>query len=309
MHMPQISRRNALKLILLTATPTPFGAYAPAQAATTAPDAVDWLIARQNKDGGFGAQPGVSTSDITADVVLALAANNRRINAVQWPARISPLRYLRTQVKRLNAPESAIPAKWVLALTAAGEDPRKFGGVDFVAATEQALALQIGKEDVNPRVMALSIRALHAIKKSPADDVLQSLARQRLGDGGWRVDASAPSDPATTSIVVRALAGSRFSAAGNDTDATIAYMKAIQNADGGFARAWRRGPTNAVSTALALQALESIGARPELLSASNGNPLTALSALRQPDSAFALSPGQSSDLLATAAVTSVLIKP
>jgi prenyltransferase beta subunit len=304
MQTPLFTRRRVLGAGLLGIVWLQAAARSAAQ--TPMPEAgADWLIARQNRDGGFGAAPGVSDIDTTADVLIALAAAGRLTTATRWPARRSPLRYLRAQVRR---PATAPPAKWVLALSAAGEDPRRFGGIDFVAEAERALADAIGKPDANPRTLALSIRALRRAGTAPNDDALRHLASLRIADGGWRVDPSTPSDPATTAIVLRGLAGSEFGTKRADADAAIAYLKSVQNADGGFARAWRRGPTNAVSTALALQALDSIGAQPDLLSASNGNPLTALSALRGSDGAFALSAGQGPDLLATASATAALLR-
>jgi len=93
---------------------------------TAAADAAGWLAARTEADGGLsnGFAPG-SDVGATADAVVALAAAGRPTDA--------SLGFLAAQVRTNKKLTVGLIAKITLAVHAAGDDPKKFGGADLIA--------------------------------------------------------------------------------------------------------------------------------------------------------------------------------
>ncbi len=290
------TRRSLLRAVPALTLGIAFAPHA-ARGATLEPpvQTVQWLLAQQNADGGFGIASGSSDTDSTLEVLVALAAANRDVNTLAWRARRTPLQYLERQV-RAKTLGGAAPSTWVLALAATGRNPAAFGGVNFVERLNATYAPATGQFGADRRAHAQSILALRRANQPVPQLALDLLAVQQFANGGWSVDAQTAADPATSALSLRALR----SPDERQTTNAIAYFKAVQNPDGGFARAWRRGPSNASATAQVLRALNTLKAKPEVLSASNGNPLTAIDRLRSTDGAFQISPGQPNDLIGTA---------
>jgi hypothetical protein len=275
-----------------------------AQALTDAP-ALRWLIARQNADGGFGGAAGASDLDATIDVVTALAENDVKPTDIRARNGRTPLQFLELRARR-EATSTLRAARLTLALIGAGRNPAAFGGRNLTAQIAGAYDAAARRYDADRRANLLAIHALSRAGQRVPTDALDAIQTQQLPGGGWSIDAQTSADPTTTAMAVRALSAAGQPPTLASFDLTVSYFKAVQNPDGGFARAWRRGPSNASATALVLQSLRTMQADPAVLSASNGNPLTALAAMRTTDGAFAINPGQGADLLATAHASTAL---
>lgn len=288
-------RRALLSMALLASLALPGAAGAQADPALTR--AVDWLLAQQLDDGGFsnGFAPGSDLS-ATADAALALAAAGRA-EALRAGPGGGPLGYLEAQVGAASGPGQA--AKLALAALAAGLDPRAFGGTDLVAAVLAGFDPATGFFGSGPFDSALSILALAAAAEPQPVGAVEGLLAARLDDGSFSFSGDrmpGAGDSNTTALAIQALI-----AAGDarEVGASIAYLRAAQNADGGWTYQKPSAfgeDTDANSTALAIQALLAAGEDLEAW----GDPAQALLALQQESGAFAFNAAFPDDnLLAT----------
>jgi prenyltransferase beta subunit len=275
-----------------------------AHALTDAPE-LRWLIAQQNADGGYGGSAGASDIDVTIDVVSALAEGGVKPGELRSRSGRSPMQFLELRARR-DVTTTLRAARLTLALLNAGRNPAAFGGRNLAAQIRSAYAPNAQRYDADRRANLLAIHALSRAGQQVPLEAIEAVKAQQLPDGGWSIDAQTAADPTTTALAVRALSAAGQAPSDASFELTVSYFKAVQNPDGGFARAWRRGPSNASATALVLQSLRTMQADPAVLSASNGNPLTALAAMRTTEGAFALNPGQGTDLLATAHASAAL---
>ncbi|MFN2389499.1 MAG: hypothetical protein ABR575_07865 [Actinomycetota bacterium] len=138
-------------------------------------------LARRQHDGG--AVPGFSKIGSTADAVLSWVAVERGAEQVR-----DAIRYLK--LHHFDATTVGLKAKLVLALVAAGKDPRAFAGHDFVAeiaATRQSN----GRYGATTPVIehALAILALSAAGEIVPSDPSGWLVAAQCPDGGWQYDA------------------------------------------------------------------------------------------------------------------------
>lgn len=298
-----MTRLRSLSLVIALGAVILFGPTA-ARAAGGIEAALDWLRTQQQADGGFsnGFSP---ESDIgaTADAVIAILATGE--SADDWsPQGQSPLDFLEARGKEAGSP--GLAAKITLAATAAGRDPRAFGGVDLVEVILSGLDPNTGLFGSGAYDSGLAILALHAAGEAVPTEAIAGLTATRLPDGSYAFDASqvpGSGDSNTTALIVQALL-----AVGDADEAadSLAYFRATQNPDGGWTYQKPSAfgeTTDANSTALVTQALTAAG---EDLEAWN-QPLGVLIGLQQPSGAFAFNADMPGDnLLATVQVLPAL---
>lgn len=283
-------------------------AVVPVSAAFEPNAALDYLRSQQNADGGFGSGfSPESTLGATADVVLAIvsaggdpAAFNREGN--------TPLSYLAAQAP--SAVTGGDLAKLALAVVAAGENPRQFGGVDAVARLEGLLGPsgKIGGDADTLVGHCLAVLALKGAGQpipSAAVDYIKS-AQQDSGAWAWDGSAATAADTNTTAFAVQALAAAGVPAGDEVVTRALAYYKGIQNEDGGWPY---QNPstygtaTDANSTAVSIQAILAAGQDPAgsgWATAAGSTPMAALEALQNESGAFAWQAAMPDDnLLAT----------
>ncbi len=261
--------------------------------------ALDWLRTQQQADGGFsnGFVPG-SDPGATADAVLAIASAGQ--DAAQWTTGgNAPLDALRVAVESGAVTGAGGFAKVALAVQAAGQDVRSFGGVDLPAAILADRKDGGGLFGGGPYDTALAMQALLASGGALPDGVIDSLLATRLPDGAYAFNGDltpGTGDSNTTAVVVLALiaAGEVGAAA-----PSLEYFRSTQNEDGGWTYQKPSAfgeATDANSTALVMQALAAAG---EDLAEWN-DPASALVSLQQASGAFAFNAGTPGDnLLAT----------
>ncbi|MFN2615614.1 MAG: DUF6580 family putative transport protein [Thermoleophilaceae bacterium] len=229
----------------------PTAAAARASAGTRA---ARYLRRAQNRNGGFGAARGQSSSQLyTGWAALGLASARRNPRDVHRRHGRAISTYLRRRGHSLGGIGGL--ERTVLVLRAAGLSPRAFAGRNLV---KELLARRRadGSWSRNVGWTAFGILALKAARNSSTGSSANWLAHAQNGDGGFGYTASASSDADDTGAALQALA-----AAGRRTSQTAvqaaAYLRHVQNGDGGFAQ-MPGGGSNSQSTAWAAQGLVAV---------------------------------------------------
>ncbi len=252
------------------------GALAPSQSGAAGPEsAVEWLRSAQNVDGGFGAGPDDDSGpEMTAWAMLGLAAADVNPYDVARGGR-TPVSYLRGQVKELKSPGDL--ARTILALLAAGADPRAFGGRNLVAD------LHVFRRDNGsylgwPNSTAFAVIALRAAgSPGGTKNSLSWLRKVQNQDGGWGIEAGLRSDGESTGAVLQALsAGSKAAKRG------LEYLREAQQSNGGY-RVGGYGAINTQATAWAVQGMLAADAKPESFRRGGKTPLDYLAANQAAD--------------------------
>jgi squalene-hopene cyclase-like protein/prenyltransferase/squalene oxidase-like repeat protein len=201
---------------------------------------ISFLQSRQQPDGGF-AEPGTSAGpQLTGWAALALAANAA-------PAG-SSLDYLRAHEDELvSTTDVALVAMAQLALGGSADrllgrlHARKDGSFGQVNATVWA-------------VFALR----QAGRAAPPKTARFLLGRQRPS-GGWSWARDGAADSNDTAAAIQALRA--LGVSGKPIERALAYLRRLQNADGGFELTAGRG-SDAQSTGWAIQAFLAAGRKP-----------------------------------------------
>jgi hypothetical protein len=266
----------ALALLLLAGVGA---AAAPARAAGP----TGYLLAAQNRDGGFGAARGQrSTQLYTGWSALGLAAAGRNPIDVRRGGH-SVIDAIRAGLPGLN--DTGELERTILVVRAAGLDPRHFGGRDLVATLRRRQRADGAlSEQVNWTSFAvLAFRAGgYSASAAPVRRAANWLTGQQNRDGGFNfAGRGGPSGIDDTSAPVQALAaaGRRGSGA---VGRAVAFLRGQQNGDGGFPLN-RGGPSNAQSAAWAAQAFIAAGRNPGAVRRGGRSPLDYLRSLTAPD--------------------------
>jgi hypothetical protein len=230
-----------------------------AQAATpqshAADNALDYIRTLQNADGGFPAFGSDSSAGATIDAILAFAADGVDVDDIQNGGN-SPVDYLKTQAAAYSGTAGGA-AKLVIGLVAAGEDPRDFDGVDYLAKMRSyydSSTHRYGQQTVDHAIYMLARESLGLSTQAGTAAYLESM---QLPEGCWEY-ADFGCDTNSTAMAVQALV-----VAGVDSDdapiqTALDYLASAQNADGGFPYLVP-SDSDANSTAFVLQALVAAG--------------------------------------------------
>ena len=236
-----------------------FAASAVAPPAARADTPAQYLIGAQNDDGGWGAAPGQSSSQLyTGWTALGLAAAGRNPREVGSPSAIT---YMRRNASQLN--DLGEINRTILVLVASGLKPR-LGDRDLVkelAGGQRPNGSWAGR--VNTTAFSvLGLRAAGRAAKSRAvRRAADWLAGEANADGGFNfAGQGGPSGIDDTSAAVQALAAAGRRR-GGAVKRAARFMVRNQASDGGFALI-PGGPSNAQSTAWAIQGLLAAGRDP-----------------------------------------------
>jgi energy-coupling factor transport system substrate-specific component len=239
---------GAAVLLVLVALPAGAGAATPADRAER------WLLRAQNADGGFGAAPGQSSSQLYSGWSgLGLAAAGHNPRDVRRPGGRSLAAYVQRSARSLR--EIGEVERTVLLLKAAGLSPRRFAGRDLVAAIR---ARRRGDGSIAGYVSytTFGILALRAVGVSAGGSTVAWLMSAQNDDGGFGVASSSTSDSDMTGAALQALASVGRAGSGSARRA-VDWLRANQNDDGGFGQ-FRGRSSNAQSTSYAVQGLEAV---------------------------------------------------
>jgi hypothetical protein len=185
-------------------------------------------------------------------------------------------------------PTTAISAEApMLALTAAGKDPRTFPDRDLVAALKSFVSGgQIGDATLENDDI-FGILALSSAGVPPTDAAITGaksfLLAHQNADGGWSFSVGGTSDTNTTAAAIMALLEAGASAGDQAVTNAVAYLRSAQNADGGFPYAPGDGAaSDASSDAWIIAALDKLGVDPATWTQGANDPLMHLRSLQAP---------------------------
>lgn len=233
--------------------------------------AAQWLVKEhQNEDGGYtsfstGAEEAPSDVGGTADAILALASAGYNVGA-PYPGRAkSPVDFLQENpddVAAYAAQSGGANGKLVLALTAAGQDPRDFGGYDFTISLTQHLSPTGQYNVVSPYEQGLAMLALNAVREPVAAEAIEWLLSMQAQDGefagSWDDGFGTMGNTDATAMAIMTMVAVGDETHEDSLDAARDYLSAQQLESGGWGYASGL-PESANSTALAVQALRVLG--------------------------------------------------
>jgi energy-coupling factor transport system substrate-specific component len=239
-----------------------------------------YLARAQNTDGGFGAAPGQTSSELyTAWVAIGVAAAGRSPSSMSRDGH-SVLYALRREAPSLHGGGDL--ERTILALHACGASTRSLPGGNPVARLLHYRSRD-GSFGHLSNLTAFAILALRAAGYSAGNPTVHSaarwLVRQQEGDGGFGFGArGGGSDVDDTAAVVQALGQ-----AGVRERPTLAHASSFlvraQNLDGGYPQE-KGGLSNAQSSSWAVQALVAGGRDPAAVKrAGSRSPLGYLESL------------------------------
>jgi len=251
-------------------------------------DALDYLRGRQQSDGRIAA---FATS---AWAVMAIAAAGE--NPDTWTnGGDSIVDYLRNNMNHLDPNKATDWERFILAIVAAGENPRDFGGVDCVATLLDFYdGTQIG-DDTMLNDDFWGILALTAIGESQGvQNSKNFITSNQNSDGGWGWTASGASDADNTAAAISALIAASQSPGSQVITNALNYLKSRQQNDGGFSS---EGATNAGVDTWAISAIADVGQSPvaDTWRKSGHSPIGHLLSLQDTDGAFKWSTTQRSN--------------
>jgi len=258
------------------------GLLAPVAHASAISQGADWLESQQRPSGGFAADSGREAgAEMTSWTMLALAAAGRNPLDVTNGGK-SPVDFLRTHIDEVK--DAGDVARTILALEAAGVDPRSFAGEDLV---QRLLAQQrdSGSYQGWPATSAYAVLALRSAGAGGTAKTVEWLRNVQGDDGGWGNEPKQPSTPEVTGAVLQVL-----SPGSDASDRALSYMRKAKRANGGFAPG-NNLSANAQATAWASQGLLAAGKDPAGFGSGKSS-LAYMRDLQAGDGHFLEAPGQ-----------------
>lgn len=179
--------------------------------------------------------------------------------------------------------------KTILALTAAGKDPRTFGNIDFVTKLKSFYqSNQIG----SPSLLNddfWGILALVSAGESISDQIIQDsknfILVNQNSDGGWGYAVSGQSDTNDTAAAIMALLETGIEPDNPVITKAIDYLKSNQNSDGGFPYL-PGSESDSGSDAWVISAIYKLGQNPQDWQKNDKNPVDHLKSLQRSDGSF-----------------------
>ncbi|HVL87061.1 MAG TPA: PKD domain-containing protein [Candidatus Thermoplasmatota archaeon] len=264
-------------------------------------EAVGFLRAKLQPDGCVAGDSGCGHAT-TSWASFAAASAGEDLDAWRLtPSAATPLEALRDRRGELSSSATGSGptdhARAILALLAAGEDPRRFDGHDWAAS------LVAFHGAVQPKVMGDPSKTHHAIWAALAlarldepalgpvlDDLLVYLRSAQGANGGFGAAPQAFVEADTTGAALMALAALGLSRGDPTVDRALLFLEMNQRENGGFTNG---ATAHTQSTALAVQGILAVGEDPlaPRYRKSGGDPLAFLLASRAPSGGFGFQPG------------------
>lgn len=234
-------RSVALVVLLLVAGVAQAVSYPPAASAAeqtrlakmkVLEPAAAWLVAQQGADGGFLDGDGQVSRPLTAAVIRALVASRAAGVSTDLDGAIDAAV---TSLETSSADDDIFAiAEIVMALAAAGGDPRDVGGVDLVARILKEWDPVSGRYAKNQFDNARFVITLAAAGEAVPDAAIDAIVADQDGDGSWPFKplSAGPIFP-HTALLLQALGatghgGEEAAARGLD------YLRSVQNEDDSF---------------------------------------------------------------------------
>lgn len=260
-----------------------------------AQEALAYVRARQNADGGFSEPDVASDPRTTCWAVLSGASAGE--DSMAWTkGGTGPEQYLAGAAASVTSLEDI--ELMTLALAEGGSDPTDVSGKDLVSLIS-ASADGNGKIGADIKEHCWGIIALSAAGESLPPSATEWLVGQQRADGGWGVsDQVVVQD---TALAIEALTAAGESTT-DETDSALRFMQGRINGDGGFKGASQNSDVQTTSTVV--RAIYAAGDDPESDSWSfHGNtPVGFLQSLQAADGHFQFSKGVESQPAMTTAM-------
>ncbi|CCJ36680.1 ABC-type Fe3+-hydroxamate transport system, periplasmic component [Methanoculleus bourgensis MS2] len=244
---------------------------------------LDYLRDCQKSDGGFGeagreSSPGTSSWTIMA----AVAAGEDPRGWVKNGN--STIDYLRSMNDDILAKGGTVDiARTILTLVAVEEDPRALCGTDYVAELKSRVKPS-GQAGDHVFTTIWTIIALASVGEE-TDASAAWLASQQNADGGFPWTPGAESDPDDTGAALEALAAAGISHDAAAVQNALAYLKGMQQEDGGF-HYGGTSATNSASDSWVIQGIVAAGGNPAEWRADKTSVVDHLIGLQNPDGSF-----------------------
>jgi hypothetical protein len=246
------------------------------QRLAAAGEAVSYLRAAQNNDGGFGFSPDApSSTAMTGWATLGLEAAGIDPSGLSRGGK-TPISFLRSNADAIQ--DATDLERTILVVEAAGINSRRFAGRNLVKGL-LARRDRNGSWGGQVNATAFGVLALNAAGSGGAGRSASWLVRNRNQDGGWGFAPGSTSDTDTTGAVLQALA-----AAGSGRGAInggIRFLRSAQLKGGGFPLLG--GGANAQSTAWTIQGLLAAGVSPSNVRRGGRDPFDYLASLQAAD--------------------------
>jgi hypothetical protein len=246
--------------------------------------ALDWLKSQQNTSGM------IDSFEISSWAVMAIAASED--DPTNWTNNgDSIVQYLKNNVNSLSSCTDY--SRFILSMTAAGEDPRNIDGVDLVAKLESYYNETEGQfgdssllNDDYWAVMAL-ISAGVQKNDSKVQSAMTFIKNNQDTSGGWAWDVaySWGPDADSTSAAIMALISADEPQNSVYITKGLAYIKSTQDSSGGFNSGFG---TSAETNSWAIQAIIAAGQDPTSVNwlMNNSSPVQNLLTFQNPGGSF-----------------------
>ena len=238
--------------------------------------ALNFLKSRQSGNGEIGDLP---TTAWAAMAICAAGQDTKRWNNIP--------EYLQKHVGSLDPEKATDWERHALAVVACGENPRNFGGVDFVEKIEEFYdGEQIGDKNLlNDDFWGIiSLISCGVDKESSIiQNVRRYIIEHQNEDGGWGVGTSGASDVDSTSAAIMALIACGESRSSDVVQKGLDFLRSKQSSDGGFT-SW--GTSNSASTSWAVMAISAAGENPDNWIKNGKSPVDYLLSLQNDDGSF-----------------------
>lgn len=269
-------------------------------------EALDYLKGTQQSDGCIAA---FATSTWA---VMAIAAAGE--DPGTWTSGgDSIIDYLRSNMNHLGSNKATDWERFILAIAAAGENPRGFGGIDCVATLLGFYdGTQIGDDTMlNDDFWGiLALKATGESLDTQIQNIKTFIINNQNSDGGWGWIVGDSSDADNTAAAVMALVAAEVSTSSQTITDGLNYLKTQQQNDGGFTS---EGVTNAAVDSWVINAIVAAGQSPASNEwrKSGNNPVGHLLSLQDGDGAFKWTSSQRSnpEWITAYAITALLGSP
>lgn len=227
---------------------------------------VAWLIENnQNPDGGYGIDFSsgfpLSSAAATLDPIIAISSAGYNPAAPYPGQSTTPIDYLMENVDDLSNYVSfsgGSAGKTVLALVSANQNPRDFGGENWVLTLTNHYSAT-GQYNTNDAYnQSLAILGVAAVNEPVPDMAVTWLIDQQAKDGSWGDGFGTDKNPDAIAMAIMALTAAGVEADAPAIEKGLQFLNDSQLATGG----WEYGTgfgENANSTALVIQALAAAG--------------------------------------------------
>ncbi len=249
--------------------------------------AVNYLLACQNADAGFGAEPNAESDLVsTCEAVTALSALKMNLSGLEHG---NPLSYLLANQDQLanQSSNEAQTGRFVVALVAAGVDPYNVSGRNYVdiLMSYSKPSGEIGKENYiwDDAWVIMGLAASNESNSEQAAKAAAYLGSVQTQSGGWSWNGG-PSgqDADTTGIIACALMAAGENSSRETVQDALHYLKSEQNTDGGFSSLG----SNAATDGWAIIAINAAGQNPQEWKVGSADPVSNLLSLQGEDGSF-----------------------